>query len=73
MFCVVERDLASNLRELDDEFDVPDSDEERIAELMDTFHVSEREAEKAYYRNSMSFEAAAAWLEQYTAEPPDFY
>ncbi len=69
MFCVVERDLARHLRELDDEIEVPDTDEERIAELVETFHVSESVAEKAYYRNSLNFEAAAAWLEQYTADP----
>ena len=69
MFCVVERDLALHLRELDDEVDIPDTDEERIAELVEIFHVSESVAEKAYYRNSLNFEAAAAWLEQYTADP----
>ena len=69
MFCVVERDLALHLRELDEEMDVPDTDEERIAELVEIFHVSESVAEKAYYRNSLNFEAAAAWLEQYTADP----
>ena len=69
MFCVVERDLARHLRELDDEIEAPDTDEERIAELVEIFHVSESVAEKAYYRNSLNFEAAAAWLEQYTADP----
>ena len=69
MFCVVERDLARHLRELDDEIEAPDTDAERIAELVEIFHVSESVAEKAYYRNSLNFEAAAAWLEQYTADP----
>lgn len=69
MLCVVERELAQHLREYDEYVDAPATGEERIAELMDTFHVSETVAERAYYRNSMNFEAAAAWLEQYTAEP----
>lgn len=69
MFCVVERDLARHLRELDEEIDAPDTDEECIAQLVDTFGVSEAVAGKAYYRNQMNFESAAAWLEQYTAEP----
>lgn len=69
MFCVVERDLARHLRELDDEIEVPETDEECIAQLIDTFSVTEREATSAYYRHQKSFESAAAWLEQYTAEP----
>ena len=69
MFCVVERDLARHLRELDDEIEAPDTDEECIQQLAEAFHVSESVAEKAYYRNSLNFEAAAAWLEQYTADP----
>ena len=69
MFCVVERDLARHLRELDEEIDVPDTDEECIDQLASTFGVSESVATNAYYRHSMNFEAAAAWLEQYTADP----
>lgn len=69
MFCVVERDLARHLRELDNEIDVPDTDEECIALLVETFSVSDREASSAYYRHQKSFEAAAEYLEQYTADP----
>lgn len=69
MFCVVERDLARHLRELDDEVDVPDGDEECIAQLIEVFSVTEREATSAYYRHQKSFEAAAEYLEQYTADP----
>lgn len=69
MFCVVERDLARHLRELENEVDVPDTDEECISLLIDTFSVSDREASSAYYRHQKSFEAAAAYLEQYTADP----
>lgn len=68
MFCVVERDLARYLRELDDEIEVPDTDEECIAQLIETFSVTEREATSAYYRHQKSFEAAAEYLEQYTAD-----
>lgn len=69
MFCVVERDLARHLREIDNEIDVPDADEECIAQLIEVFSVTEREATSAYYRHQKSFEAAAEYLEQYTADP----